>query len=83
MVHLLQAYKFLDITGLSCCLTRFALLTIYTLILFEPYKQWYRSVHSGLASKYLLLAECEVRTASNGPSFFSFLLWPNRGARGP
>ena len=26
-------------------------------------------------SKYLLLAECKVRTASYGPSFFSFLLW--------
>ena len=33
-------------------------------------------------NKYLLLAECEVRTASYGPSF-SFLLWPKCEARGP
>ena len=32
--------------------------------------------------KYLLLAECEVRTASYGASF-SFLLWTKREARGP
>ena len=30
----------------------------------------------------LLLAECEVRTASYGPSFF-LPLWPKREARGP
>ena len=34
------------------------------------------------ANIYLLLAECEVRTASYGPSF-SFLLWPKCEARGP
>ena len=34
-------------------------------------------------NKYVVLAECEIWTASYGPSFFSFLLWPKREARGP
>ena len=33
-----------------------------------------------MENKYLLLAECEVRTASYGPTFF-FLSWPKREAK--